>query len=163
MLDTYAECLKQLKKEEEYVRIGLKIMAKTIEDCNPFGRQQANQPNKFQDPEEGRTNIGKYLNTVLATSKVLRTEMVALLQDYFDDVRLGEQIQHFPDQDGFEVALYLRSLLPEGLPVQSVEVRILSAEAGHNSEIWLSGKEIEIIRPGKAQISLESKVGIRNT
>ena len=157
MLDTYADCLKKLHREEEHVRISLKILAKIDRGSSTFVRQSSTSVTGLQNPIQILRKGAHNLSTILATSKCLNVEVSTSLNNYFSNVHLDKYIQHFLEQDGFKMHLNVESLSSDELPFQSVQVRLVSAEADQHSEIWLSAKD-QLIKPGKTRILLSSRV-----
>ncbi len=143
MLETYAQCLKQLDQIEEYVRIKLKALAKMIHGRN-------------QRPLENATG---YLGEVMNASITLGAEISVAMNDYFDNIQLGKYIRHFADRDGFELQLNVRSLLPVDLPIDSMRVSLLCVEEDQRSELWMATAGPQIIKQGLGEITLESNVG----
>lgn len=143
MLETYAQCLKQLDQIEDYVRIKLKALAKMI-----HGRSQR--------PLE---NAAGYLSEVMSASSTLGAEISVAMNDYFDDIQLSKYIRHFADRDGFELQLNVRSLLPADLPIDSMQVGLLCVEEDQRSELWMATVGPQIIKQGLREITLQSNVG----
>ena len=160
MLNTYAQCLKHLKKEEEFVRISLKILAKVNRGRSDFASLSPDSSTRKQESTQILGDLENDLGTITTISKSLNVEVSASLNDYFSDIHLDRCIQHFSDQDGFELHLNLRSLSPSDILFRSVRVRVVSAD--QQSEIWLFAKD-QLISPGKAKISLMARVSPHRT
>ena len=163
MLDAYAQSLKRLQKENEFVQIGLKILARFARCKSSSEKRSQTQSVEFSDLIPIHGGVENYLSTILATSKSLNVELAAPLNEYFDNIQIDTHIHHFPDQDGFGLCLNLRSLLFEELPVTSIRARIISTESDQVSDIWLAATEAEGIGPGFSQIFLRTKVRIHGT
>jgi len=158
MLDAYAQSLKHLKSEDEYVRIILKILAKLIRDHAVVERQPPDSSTRLLNFHYDLNVTGNYLSSILATSESFNVEQSAPLNDYFDSIQLAKHIYHSSDHDGFGLYLSLRSLLPEEFPAQSVRIKIVSTGSGQRSELWLNADDTQLIRPGRTRIALVSKV-----
>lgn len=155
MLDLYAQCLHHMERNEDYVRIGLKVLAKTIRSKAAIEQQPQETLTKLANIHQPRQCAMGSLSGILSASKSLK-ELVSLPMDtYFDPIDMGMYVRHSPDDDGFQFPLVLRSLLPESFLAESVRVQILSVEEDQRSELWLhaNGQNIE---PGTSSIWLGS-------
>lgn len=157
MLDLYAQCIHHMERNEDYVRIGLKVLAKTIRSKAAIKQQPQETLTKLANIHQPRQCAMGSLSGILSASKSLK-ELVSLPMDtYFDPIDMGMYVRHSPDDDGFQFPLVLRSLLPESFLAESVRVQILSVEEDQRSELWLhaNGQNIE---PGTSSIWLGSNV-----
>ena len=159
MLNSYAQCLRYLDQKEVYVRVSLKIVAKMIRERQSSRRQKTKSYNEVQDLHVDTKSSVEQLSTILVTSKSLLTEISVPLLSYFSDVDLSQHIEHFAEQDGFQMNLSLRSLLSEPLSVDSVRVRIVSIADEQRAELWLSAQDV-IIQPGLANLAVSSSVRV---
>lgn len=157
MLDLYAQCLHHSERNEDYVRTGLRILAKTIRSNTAIPQQPQTdsvKPEKFRRPPQSGTGV---LSNILSASKLLKEQLPLPMDIYFDRIDVGTYVRHSHDDDGFQFPLMLRSLLPESFLAESVRVQIVSVEEDQRSELWLhaNGQKIE---PGTSRIWLRSNV-----
>lgn len=159
MLEAYARCLKHLNKTEEFVRIGLKVLGKSIKN-HPSSSQQSHTKT-FEHSIIHRSPLGTKigLSTLVAASKRLNVHIIVPMGEYFDNIKFGAHIQHRHDYDGFDLALHLRSLLPEAFQPHSVRVRMVCTDGGQRSELWLTAEDAPLLKPGRIEMLLTSKVG----
>ena len=156
-LNLYAQCLHCVGRDEDYVCIGLKILAKAIRNRAASGQQpqvsSIEPANACQLPQSAMGS----LSGILSASRPLKEHIPLRMDDYFDRIDIGVHVRHSPKDDGFQFPLFLRSLLPETFLADSVRVQILSVTEEHRSELWLhaDGRNIE---PGTSEIWLRSNV-----
>ena len=158
MLNMYAECLGHLQKTEDYVRVASRALAKMVQ--NSFGA--------IREPGTGSADLLRTahnpsyttvsLEDIIAASTSLEQPVSVPMDQYFDHVGLDKYIYHFSDQDGFELLLKFRSLLPGSFEAQSIRVRLTSAGEEQCPELWLAVDGLQIIRAGHNKIKLRSKV-----
>ena len=156
-LDLYAQCLHHTEQHEDYVRIGLKILAKTIRSKAAIRQQPQSSSMKLAIVHQPPRGAMGGLSSILSTSKLLKEQITLPMDAYFDRIDLGVYVRHSPDDDGFQFPLVLRSLLPENFLAESVRVQILSVEEDQRSEIWLRANS-QMIEPGTSRIWLGSNV-----
>lgn len=156
-LDLYAQCLHHTEQNEDYVRIGLKILAKTIRSTAAIRQQPQSKSLKLANVHQPPQSATGSLSSILSASKLLKIQITLPMDAYFDRIDMGAYVRHSPDDDGFQFPLVLRSLLPEKFLAESVRVQILSVEGDHRSELWLQANG-QIIEPGTSRIWLRSNV-----
>ena len=155
-LDSYAQSLQHMERNEDYVRIGLKILARTIRSRAAIRQQpqiSSMKPANARCPPQSATAS---LSGIISASKILKEPITLPTDNYFDNIDMGTYVCHSPDDDGFQFPLILGSLLTESLLAESVRVQIVSTE-DHPFELWLhaSGQKIE---PGTSRIWVRSNV-----
>lgn len=158
-LDLYAQCLHHLERNEDYVRIGLKMMAKTIRRKATIGWHSQTHSMKLSNRRQPPQSATGSLSGILSTSNLLKEQISLPMDTYFDRIDMGRYVRHSLDDDGFQFPLVLRSLFPESFLAESVRVQILSVEEDQRSELWLyaNGQNIE---PGTSRIWLRSNVSL---
>lgn len=156
-LELYARCLHRLERNADYVRIGLKALAKSIQGKAAIGKQPQIKPMKPPYIHQVSRSAARSLGNVLNTSKLLKEQIALAMDDYFDSVEMGMYVRHSTDDDGFQLPLVLRSLFSESFLAESVRVQILSAEENQHSELWLHANG-QPIKPGMSRIWLGSRV-----
>ena len=157
-LDLYAQCLYYMERNADYVRVGMEKLVLMIQGKAAVKRQSqidSMRPANFSQPSQ---RAGCSLSGVLTASKLLEEKILLPMDSYFDHIDMEIHVRHSADDDGFQLPLVLRSLLPESFVAESARVQILSVEQDQRSELWLhaNGQNIE---PGMSRIWLDSKVG----
>lgn len=163
MLQMHAQCLKKLKKTEEYIHMALKILAKWV------GRRKTpsfrvNRPGFTMDAlkqdDQNLGNVGSrgYLEDLLLSSKDLKHQISVPMGEYFGPVSVDPYIRHYADRDGFQLQLRLQYLLPESMQAQQVRVRLVSYREGQQRDIWLAADEAQLMEAGTVKAMVGSKV-----
>ena len=156
-LDLYVQCLRRLERNADYVRIGLKTLARKIQGNAALQQQSPTESMKLANIRHASASTANSLTTILNTSKLLNEQISLSIDGYFDRIDMGMYLRHSNDDDAFEFPLVLRSLLPESFLAESVRVHILSVEEGQRSEVWLHANN-QSIKPGMCKIWLRSNV-----
>ena len=156
-LDLYAQCLRHLERNDDYIRIGLMILAKTARSNSAVRQQPQINSIKLANILQPPQSAAGSLSEILSASKLLKEQIPVTMDTYFDRIDMGMYVRHSPDDDGFQFPLVLRSLLPESFLADSVRVQILSVKEDQRSELWLyaNGQNIET---GTSRIWLRSNV-----
>ena len=156
-LDLYVQCLHRLERNADYVRIGLKTLAKRIRAKAVIQQQSSAESMKLAHVHQVSRSAANSLSSILDISRLLENQVSLSMDNYFDCIDLGLHVRHSTDDDGFQFPLVLRSLLPESFLAESVRVQILSVEEGQRFELWLDAKD-QNIEPGSSRIWLGSNV-----
>ena len=156
-LDLYVQCLRRLERNTDYVRIGLKTLAKRIQANAALQQQSPSKSMKLTNIRQASASAASSLTSILNTSKLLKEQISLSMDGYFDRIDMGMYVRHSNDDDAFEFPLVLRSLLPESFLAESMRVQILSVEEGQRSELWLHAND-QNIEPGMCKIWLRSNV-----
>ena len=158
MLSKYAQSLRHLDQTEDYVRIGLKVLAKTYR--SRFGSSQS-QVNNADDLAscEPRDGSEQSLGALLTASKSLNDPVSLPLLDYFDHVHLSSHIQHSQERGAFSLDLHFRSLLPEQFQAESIRAELICTVQSQNTRLALVAGDAQIISPGMMKVMIVSKVG----
>ncbi len=154
-LDLNAQCLHHVEQNGDYVRVGMKTLAKRIQGEAAIRQQpQLIRLAKVCQPTQRATGS---LSTIIGASKLLKEQIPLPMDSYFDHIDMGMYVRHSADDDGFQFPLILKSLLPESFMAESVRVQILSVEEDQRSELWLHANS-HTIEPGMSKIWLGSNV-----
>ncbi|KAL8712879.1 MAG: hypothetical protein Q9220_003087 [cf. Caloplaca sp. 1 TL-2023] len=152
MLEMYAQSLKNLGQIQDFVRVGLQLLAKTI-----------NLPRPPQE-NSGRKLLPKlvppdrYLQDVIYASTEMKSLVTAPLYHYFCEVFLDPYIRHSHKGDGFQMLLHLHSLLPAALEYEEIKVKIAGVEDDKRYDVWLASEHSQPIQPSENQIVLDTTV-----
>lgn len=131
-LELYAQCLKHLDRNEEYVRVLLKLLAKYAAEKKPL---------KQHAPMSMMTR--EYIHELVTNSSKMQKVISAPLDDFFGDVEVDPTIRRNGNSDGFQLQLSWRPLLGTKIKLQSVRVRLVSTSDPQASDIWLESPEPE--------------------
>ena len=156
-LDLYAQCLHHMQRNDDYNRVGLRILAETVRSNAAVRQQPQVNPMKLVHTRQPPRSAVGSVSGVLSASKSLKENLPVPMDTYFDRIEMGLYVRHSPDDDGFEFPLILGSLFPESFLAESVGVQILSVKEDQRSELWLHAS-CQNIEPGTSRIWLRSNV-----
>lgn len=158
MLELYSRCLKELKRNEDYVRMMLRLLAK-------FAAYSQSKSSDKQKALSASTSIleqeqlAGYVSDLFEAAGTLQKDITASLGDFFADLRVEPAIRLYDDKDGFQIQLSLRFLLGPQIEINSVKVRLVSASSSQNAEHWIEGSTSFVIKSSTTKILIDSSVG----
>ena len=158
MLNMYAECLSQLQRTEDYVRVASRALAKMVQNqLGATGEPRTGSADLLNtDQRPSYTTVS--LRDIIAASTSLEQPVSVPMDQFFDHIVLDKYIHQFTEHDGFALFLKFRSLLQGSLEADSVRVRLTGAGEEKRPELWLTVDGPQIIRVGHNKIKLRSKV-----
>lgn len=155
MLDLYVDCLKRLERNEEYVGIGLKILAKLVERMR--GDVDGPRQSSLSTIDRRYPDTAQYLEDIVRVSKTLDQSSVVRLEDYFDPFSLDPRVRHQEGRDGFEIQLQTNHIMQAELQAEEVQIRLVSVQEDNRHEFWLSKRNPALWKPGAINIVVESQ------
>ena len=147
MLNMYAHCLKQINQNEEFVRIGLKIVAKLAIENRTNSRNRDTLERKAPS-----------LADLIVASTTLAKQLTVPLHDFFRNITVDPYVRPYNDHDGFYLQFRLTNLTSDVIEAQSIRAKLTSIDEGHPAELWVVADKVTLIQPGITVISLGSKV-----
>lgn len=157
MLELYARCLKELKRNDEYVRVLLKLLAKYAanREANMTGRQKKLVASSLSmEP----SFVASYVEELFRASSALQKECSTSLTDFFGDLEVNPAIRHYEDKDGFKLQMSLRFFLQKEIKINSVKIRLVNANRSLGNEVWLESSEGFVIKPSLTKLLIGSSV-----
>lgn len=145
MLNMYAHCLEHMNQNEECIRIGLKIIAKSTLEHTPT----------FPGTLEKKTPS---LTDLISASAAITRQLTVPLGDYFSNISVDPHIRPYEDHDGFCLHLLLTSLTTDAIKAQEVRVKLVSVDEDHQMELWLVATNVTLRSQGIVSISVGTKV-----
>ncbi|CAG8896238.1 unnamed protein product [Penicillium nalgiovense] len=154
MLELHARCLKELKRNEDYVRMMIRLLSKfaTYAQAQLSVRQKSlagSIPSTEQEMLEG------HVRDLFEASGALQKDVPASLTDFFADLRVDPAIRLYDNKDGFQIQLSLRFLLGQQIEVDNLKVRLVSANSSQNSEHWIESSAKFVVKSSSTQISID--------
>ncbi|POS70879.1 hypothetical protein DHEL01_v210730 [Diaporthe helianthi] len=153
MLVMYSKCLRDLERNDIYVKVMLKLLSKAANSEKDRIEERGSIKVSQKPVKEYAENelFKGFLPDFLAAAKSFDKEVKHSLQNFFTHIEVEGTPAYDDDQDSFSLTLVLRSVLADPLPVDKAFLRIL---ATGGREIWLeSEKELEL-KPGRNKIQL---------
>ena len=160
MLVMYAECLKQLQRKEDHVRIVLKLLAKGAAVDNQRLRDKSalisGAINRFDD--EAIMPGQPYLAELLQVTKDLQHDIQVPLQNFFRRVEVDATPRYHPEKDSYALQLRLHYLLPEELTIEKAKVKLSAVGNETNKDLWLETDDPVLIKPGNVTFLVRTNV-----
>lgn len=157
MLELYSRCLKELERNEDYVRMLLRLLAKSAaySQSKLSDKQRAlSAPTSILEQEK----LASYVSDLFEGARTLQKDVTASLLDFFADFHVEPAIRLYDDKDGFQIQLSLRYLLGPQIEIDSLKVRLVSASKSHNAEHWIEGSANMVVKSSVTKILVDSSV-----
>ncbi|KAL2824871.1 trafficking protein particle complex subunit 10 [Aspergillus cavernicola] len=161
MLEMYARCLKELNRNDEYVRVVVRLLAKYAAHTQSqlSSRQKTLDASSVFAEED---LVSGYVEELFKTSSALQKDISAPLTDFFADLRVKPVVLHYNDKDGFQLQLYLRFLLGKRIDVDSIKIRLVSANnSAQSSEHWIETQAKATIKSSSTRVLVDSSVTLQ--
>ncbi|KAJ5097370.1 hypothetical protein N7456_008091, partial [Penicillium angulare] len=160
MLELYARCLKELKRNEDYVRMMLRLLSKfsMYSQSQLSDRQRAlSTPTSVLDQEQ----LSEYVSDLFQGLEILQKDVTASLFDFFADLHVDPAIRLYDTKDGFQIQMTLRFLLGPQIKINSIKVRLVSAGSSQNGEHWIEKSTDFVIKSTKTKILIDSSTTLQ--
>ena len=159
MLELHARCLKELKRNEDYVRMMIRLLSKfaTYAQAQLSVRQKSMAgtiPSTEQEMLEG------HIRDLFEASGALQKDIPASLTDFFGELRVDPAIRLYDDKDGFQIQVSLRFLLGQQIEIDNLKVRLVSANSSQSSEHWIESSAKFAVKSSTTQILIDCSVSI---
>ena len=151
----YARCLRELGRTEDYVRIALKALARSV---RPHIFRSDGFPAAAEPHGDGLNSGQLDIGHVLQASKALKEPVVVPLRSYFSHIQIEPHITHLEDMDGFALSITFQNLLTEAFVIHQAQVRLVSSSEGQSREISLVAEDSTAMKTGLVKLPLISKV-----
>ncbi|TGO27890.1 hypothetical protein BPAE_0035g00330 [Botrytis paeoniae] len=160
LLVMYAKCLKELSRNDEYVKVVLKLLARVaMMEKDKLTRKSAFKIGQMSSFDEGDVMLSdKYLNELLLITPTLSRDVHVPLQDYFSKIEVDGTPQYHSSQDSFGLQLRLQYLLKEDLNVDKARVRAIPLLGGPGREIWLETNDARLYQKGWNKLYVQSNI-----
>ncbi|KAL4737975.1 trafficking protein particle complex subunit 10 [Aspergillus similis] len=161
MLEMYARCLKELGRNEEYVRMMARLLAKyAAHTQSKLSTRQKTLDASSIFAEEAL--LSEYVEELFRAAGELQKEVSAPLTDFFGELDVKPGILHYKDRDGFQLQLYLRFLLGKRMDVDSIKIRLVSANSSaQSSECWIEASTKTTIKSSPTRILVDSSTTLQ--
>ncbi|ESZ99511.1 hypothetical protein SBOR_0076 [Sclerotinia borealis F-4128] len=160
LLVMYAKCLKELSRNDEYVKVVLKLLARVaMMEKDKLTRKSAFEIGRMGTFDKGDVMLSDiYLDELLQITQTLSCDICVPLQDYFGRTEVDGTPQYHPSQDSFGLQLRLQYLLKEDLNIDKARVRIVPLLGGPGREIWLETNEAVLFKTGWNKLYAQSNI-----
>ncbi|KAI5859608.1 trafficking protein particle complex subunit 10 [Durotheca rogersii] len=162
MLTMYSRCLKQLQRQEEYVKVMLKLLTKAAAAERDRRAQKSGFRRVFEDNIGFPDNetIKGFLDDLLQVTKSLPNELRIQLSSFFSALEVDGPPEYHQDRDSISLNLKVNSLLVDDLTLDSAQVRIADTTGRSTREILFELSEPATIKQGRNKIKLHSNSAV---
>lgn len=160
MLVMYSHCLRVLKHNQDYVRVALKLLTKACVAEKEWLQQRSairlrgEQKKEFPD----MSAIGDTVGSLSDLVRSLPTEAKVPLDNFFTDIELVGAPEYHDGRDSCDLTISLRCLLPEGLHIDAVALKVTSEDSGPAKAVWFEKKGDISMKRGTNTIKVECRV-----
>jgi hypothetical protein len=160
MLVMYTKCLRELKRNDEYVRVSLKLLAKAAaREKDRLATKSAFQTGPIWSLAAGENiSVDGYLKDVLAITPTMPSETNVQLHGFFAGVEVDDAIRYHDEQDSFALQLRFKYLLADELKIEKARVRIVPVVGGQGRDIWLETVSPVVFTKGNMKLQVQSNV-----
>lgn len=144
MLRIYAQCLKELHRRDEYMRVMLSLLGKVVARNRARALPSIRTPYTWLDEET--VGITGVLKELVAFSEELPYNCTAPMSDFFADIDISPEVTHYADKDGFNLSLRFKHLLEEDLTIDRVRLRLTLATDASQEVLLQSDGPVDLKR-----------------
>jgi trafficking protein particle complex subunit 10 len=158
MLLMQGECLKTLNRRDDYVRLLLGLLAKTVaRKISPSYKNLVMSSDDF-DLESHQIDGQSILAELLTFSTQLPYEVTVKMSTYFTNITVDPYIRHFSNDDGFQIRLRFRHILEDPMRIDQVKLLLSSKSEGFTKQIFLTSEGPVRITKGAATVTVQTNV-----
>ncbi|KAJ4187475.1 hypothetical protein NW755_006965 [Fusarium falciforme] len=156
MLVMYLHCLREMKSQDDYVRVALKLLTKSCAAEKERLEQRSKRVSTLGKPDPAdATSMKGIVGNLFDLASSLSSQVKVHLSNFFTDIELAGAPEYFEDEDKCCLTINLWSLLPDEIKLDAVVVRVSSSENGPAKELRFSRKEDIVLNPGMNSIKVD--------
>ena len=156
----YAKCLKYLQKQDEYIRVLLRLTNK-IEAVEQATHSQTSC-SKDLDSSNSMFAYQDYSDDLLRATQHQEQDFTIPLGSFFSRIVVEDRIHYDYGQDSFALQLTLHYRLHGNLALKQVRLRVTPLSGEPCRELWLQTQDEILLKPGRSDVQVRSNVS-RNT
>ena len=162
MLVMYTRCLKELKRNDEYVRVAINLLAKAAGHAKSDYFRKSGVKLGHEDALEALEDVSVdgYLTELMTIVPTLQNDFAVSLKYFFARIEVEGAARYHEGRDSFSIQLKLRYLLPDNLHIDKAKARLVPVTAGQARDIWLDLQEPMDLKPGINRLQFQSNVSI---
>jgi trafficking protein particle complex subunit 10 len=161
MLLMYTKSLKELKRNEEYVRVVLKLLTKGIalEKERLFRRSVLAPGGVDTFDNDDYISVDGYVKELMTVIPLLNHAVTAPLYNFFASAEVGGNVRYHEDRDSFALQLKLRYISADDLNIDCAKVRMVPVPGGQGRDLLLETEGPVHLTKGSVRMQLQSNVG----
>jgi hypothetical protein len=155
MLRIYAQCLKDLHRRDEYMRVMLSLLGKVVARHTTRALPRVRNAEAWLDEET--VDVSGVLGELVSFSGELPYNFTTPMSDFFAEIDVSPEVVLHPDRDGFGLNIRLKHLLDEDLTVDRVRLRLILVSDASQEILLQSDGPLELKR-GPVNLQVRSNV-----
>ncbi|KFY91809.1 hypothetical protein V498_05302 [Pseudogymnoascus sp. VKM F-4517 (FW-2822)] len=165
MLVMYTRCLKELKRNDEYVRVAINLLAKAAGHAKSDYFRKSGVKLGHEDALEALEDVSVdgYLTELMTIVPTLQHEFAVSLKYFFARIEVEGAARYHEGRDSFSIQIKLRYLLPDNLHIDKAKARLVPITTGQARDIWLDLEEPMDLKHGINRLQFQSNVTIPGT
>lgn len=162
MLVMYTRCLKELKRNDDYIRAAIDLLAKAAGHAKSDYFRKSGVKLGHEDALEALEDVSVdgYLTELMTIVPTLQHDFAVSLKYFFARVEVEGAARYHEGRDSFSIQLKLRYLLPDDLHIDKAKARLVPVTAGQARDIWLDLHEPMDLKHGINRLQFQSNVSI---
>ncbi|KAF9870654.1 tmem1 family protein [Colletotrichum karsti] len=162
MLVMYSQCLRELQRKDEFVRVGLKLLTKAAaaENERLLQKKTLSIGHRQEVEYPSKSAISGFLDELLSVAATLSNEVRVPLNHMFTQVEVVGTPEYHDGKDRFSLTITLRSLLVDELKVEKGTLRLTRTIPGGTKEVSLQTSETSILKPGVNKLHFVSTTNV---
>jgi hypothetical protein len=155
LLLLYTKCLKELKQNEEYVRVMLRLLSRGAATEKEKLRLKFNP---IVIDMDNHVAVDGYLTELMGIISSVDRETSLSLPAFFADVVVDGNVRFIDRKDSFALQLKLNYLLPDDLEATKAKARMVPVAGGQGRDIWIETQEAVTLIKGVNKMEFHSNV-----
>lgn len=153
MLVMYLHCLRELKHQEDYVRVALKLLTKSC----AAKKERLQQRSKAMTSDSLDRSLKGVVGNLFDLASSLSSQVKVHLSNFFTDIELAGPPEYYDNQDKGFLTIRLRSLLPDEIKLDGISLRV-APESGSSGSLKFERHDEVVLNPGRNSIRVDCNV-----
>ncbi|KAF4455126.1 Trafficking particle complex subunit 10, partial [Fusarium albosuccineum] len=156
MLVMYLHCLREMKSQDDYVRVALKLLTKSCAAEKERLEQRSKRVSRVgrPDPVDALSMKG-VIGNLFDLASSLSSQIKVHLSNFFTNIELAGPPEYYEDEDRCCLTVSLWSLLPDDIKLDGVVLRASASDNGPAKELRFSRKQDVVLSPGQNNIQVD--------
>ncbi|KAM5347697.1 hypothetical protein ACJ41O_007521 [Fusarium nematophilum] len=156
MLVMYLHCLRELKSQEDYVRVALKLLTKSCAAEKERLEQRSKRVSRLGKPDPpDATSMKGVVGNLFDLASSLSSQVKVHLSNFFTDIELAGPPEYYENEDRCCLTINLWSLLPDEIKLDGVAVRVSATDSSPVKDLKFSRRDDIVLNPGKNSIKVD--------
>lgn len=165
LLLIYMKCLKELGRNDEYVKATMLLLSKYTAQR----KEEIEQKSRFKFGHIGQSSpvedisVEGYFTELMTVLPSLERDFPLALHAFFAQIDVAGAADYHDKRDSFSLEFKLRYLLPDIIRVDKGKARLINVKEGGGRDIWLDIEEACDLDEGVNKVKFQSNVSTNIT